>query len=259
MNGFKTWLAGTLFVVLVCGTSITYANDSPASVVVSGTQRDTSIVFNGFSSQSAFITFMDNGVVVGTATANLLGSFTKTLTNQTPGSHSFSIGATDLDGRSTNDYGFIINLQAHTETVVSNILLPTTLEVQTGTDTRVIGMATPNTEITIFVHSDPFTETFDAGWNGIWDHTIEGLLDPGSHTVYGRVTTGGGLLSINSNTETFDVSCLAADLNCDGTVDLIDFSNLMYYWGTDNAAADVNNDTIVDLTDFSIMMYYWTG
>lgn len=261
MKCLKTLVAGALFALMICPANYTYADLPPVnvSVTASGRQPGTSIVFNGFTSQSAFITFMDNGIVVGTATANLLGSFTKTLTNQTPGSHSFSIGATDLDGRSTNDYGFIINLQVNTETVVSNILLPTTLEVQTGVNTRVLGNATPNTTITIFVHSSPFTETFGAGWNGIWDHTIGGLLDPGSHTVYGRVATEGGLQSINSNTETFDVSCGVADLDCNGAVDLVDFSILMYYWGTDNATADINNDNIVDLTDFSIMMYYWTG
>jgi hypothetical protein len=53
--------------------------------------------------------------------------------------------------------------------------------------------------------------------------------------------------------------CPGADLNQDGKVNLIDFSILLYYWGTNNPCADQNQDGIVNLVDFSIMMYYWTG
>ncbi len=47
------------------------------------------------------------------------------------------------------------------------------------------------------------------------------------------------------------------DLNCDNDINLVDFSILMYYWGTDSQAADISLDGLVNLTDFSIMMYYW--
>jgi len=40
---------------------------------------------------------------------------------------------------------------------------------------------------------------------------------------------------------------------------LVDFSILLYNWGTANSAADINGDGTVSLADFSIMMYYWTG
>jgi hypothetical protein len=247
-------LAGLLFFA-----PVSFAEAASYSVTTSGTQRDTTVVFNGFSSQSAFITIMDNGVVVGTISANLLGSFTKTLTNQSPGSHSFSIMATDIDSRSTPQYSFVISLQPFAETNISNILLPTTIEAQASSHVNLFGSATPNTEITIFVHSNPFTETFNSGWNGIWNHPIAGALDPGSHTVYGRVSTQGGLQSIASNTVNFEVSCKVSDIDCSSRVDMVDFSILMYYWGTSSSQADINADGIVDLTDFSILMFYWDG
>jgi Dockerin type I domain len=50
-----------------------------------------------------------------------------------------------------------------------------------------------------------------------------------------------------------------SDLNCDGKVNLIDFSILLFNWNTSNATADINKDSIVNLTDFSIMIFNWTG
>jgi hypothetical protein len=50
-----------------------------------------------------------------------------------------------------------------------------------------------------------------------------------------------------------------ADLNKDGKVNLIDFSILLFSWGTSDIIADINLNGKVDLTDFSIMIFYWTG
>ncbi len=53
--------------------------------------------------------------------------------------------------------------------------------------------------------------------------------------------------------------CPGADLNKDKKVNLIDFSILLFYWGTNNTCADQNKNGKVDLIDFSIMLYNWTG
>jgi hypothetical protein len=60
-------------------------------------------------------------------------------------------------------------------------------------------------------------------------------------------------------TEVDDAACGVADLNCDGLVNLIDFSILLFHWGTSNPIADINGDGTVDLIDFSIMLFNWTG
>lgn len=251
-------LAG-LLLLLPMGPIFAAPDPVNISISVSGTQRDTSVTFLGFASVGAFITIIDNGSVSGTTSANSVGGFSKTLTSQIAGTHSFSISVQDTSGRTAPDYGFIMNLQANAETVIGNILLPTTIDVQAGQRVRLFGAATPNTEITVFVHSNPVTEAFGAGTTGAWSHYINAPLDPGDHTAYGRISTQGGLMSINSNTVNFNVTCKIADLDCSGRVDLVDFSILMYYWGTNNITADINADGIVDLTDFSIMMYYWEG
>lgn len=57
-----------------------------------------------------------------------------------------------------------------------------------------------------------------------------------------------------------DCSTRRADLNCDGRVNLTDFSILMYNWGgpKNNPRSDINSDSKVNLTDFSILLYNWT-
>ena len=53
----------------------------------------------------------------------------------------------------------------------------------------------------------------------------------------------------------------ATDMDCDGRVDIIDFS-IMYYWyerASPPTRVDLNKDGAVDIYDFSIMAYYWTN
>ena len=51
------------------------------------------------------------------------------------------------------------------------------------------------------------------------------------------------------------------DFNCDGNVNAIDFSILLYFWGSkppfSNPYVDLNKDGKIDATDFSILLYYW--
>lgn len=52
------------------------------------------------------------------------------------------------------------------------------------------------------------------------------------------------------------------DINKDGSIDIVDFSILMYFWhqtNPSNPCADINKDGVVNLIDFSIMLYWWTG
>ena len=104
----------------------------------------------------------------------------------------------------------------------------------------------------------------DGTWFYIFDTSV---LEAGVYTLRAKATSLEGLLSSYSKVLRFyyiveeipEVVCPNADLNGDGRVSLVDFSILLYYWGTDNACCDQNQDWVVGLPDFSIMMYYWTG
>ena len=53
---------------------------------------------------------------------------------------------------------------------------------------------------------------------------------------------------------------LVADINCDGKVNLVDFS-IMYYWFEKSSVpsrVDLNKDSKVNIFDFSIMAFYWS-
>ena len=64
------------------------------------------------------------------------------------------------------------------------------------------------------------------------------------------VTSGGGVSRV----------CRIADLNCDGSVNIMDLSILLYYSehsGLPFAQYDLNKDGQLDLSDISILFYYW--
>ncbi len=71
---------------------------------------------------------------------------------------------------------------------------------------------------------------------------------------------GGGGGGIRVDYPPYIGSCRIADLNCDGRVDIYDFSILLYYLknqGSFEAIHDLKPDGKIDLSDISIMFYYW--
>lgn len=238
-----------------------FADITPVSrsVTVSGVQSDTIATFSGYASPGAFITILDGNAVVGTVSADGAGVFTKSLTNQLAGNHSFGIQAIDTGGNSTPEIDMVINLQPHAETVIGNLLMPVTVTTQTGTRPILSGTGTPGSTLSIFINPGGVIESATVAGDGSWTHTVATQLPPGTHSAYVVASTQTGLVSAASSTINFDVTCMIADYNCSGRVDIVDFSILMYYWGTSDPTTDLNNDHIVDLTDFSILMFYWNG
>ncbi len=74
---------------------------------------------------------------------------------------------------------------------------------------------------------------------------------------------GGGGGPTQSSDQTASVGeCRIADLNCDGKVNSIDFSIILYFWKSKppfkNKYVDINKDDKIDSVDFSIMLYRWS-
>jgi hypothetical protein len=109
------------------------------------------------------------------------------------------------------------------------------------------------------------------GGNDIFSSSAAKLINPGANfdTILNSTVPSAGnywfhaVVNYGSQSSSAGQSFTAlstsgtADLSSDGIVDIVDFSILMYHWGTSNATADINHDGTVDLADFSIMMYYW--
>lgn len=95
-----------------------------------------------------------------------------------------------------------------------------------------------------------------------------GILDFGDHTAKSQASFL-DTFSIFSQSVKFKVGTrnllkiLPVDLNQSGTVNVVDFSILLFHWGKKTAAsletADINKDGRIDIKDLSIMLFYWTG
>lgn len=223
--------------------------------------------FTGDAFPNAFITILDGGAVVGTSVANATSFFDKTITGLSPTTHTFGIFGQSLDGRKTLTISFNINVIGGSTTTVGGILLPPIISVP-ATEKRPAtlvqnGLARHNSTVTTFTNShNAINRQVTTNSSGEWAVHITDILHLGGHTASALVNDGSGNQSILTDAKSFEI-LLSADLNIDNLVSLTDFSILMFNYGTSNPpnlAADINdNGGTVDLVDFSVMMYYWTG
>jgi hypothetical protein len=255
-----------------------FSQGATVSVTASVAPAVATLVISGYAAPSTFITFTENGTVIGTTTAGgSNGYFIKHIAGLDPATHSVSLYGVDIYHRTTSIIPIQIYTPIYQETTVSNLLLSPTMAVSdseiTQGDVLILqGMAIPDGDINIFTESPLRSYYATASAAGNWNYTISNTNDytAGDYRVYTLVTNGTGLQSLFGNSVQFtvlpssgpvpsDPACdiSEGDLNCDSNINLADFSILMYYWGTSNAAADINEDDLVNLTDFSIMMYYW--
>ena len=139
----------------------------------------------------------------------------------------------------------------------------------------IAGETVPDSSVTISINSPliQLSTTSDNNGNFSYTYTDTADMNPGDYQATAIVQTQTSyessnslavdftILSATSPTNPQEPACniSTGDLDCDGKVDLTDFSILLYYWGTNSALADINGDGIVNLVDFSIIMYYWTG
>lgn len=243
---------------------------APVVSVTVGTHT-SSIELSGYTSPGAFVTILLDAVVAGTTVANGNGDFYKKLTGlEHEKNYSVTIYAQDSVLRQTQSISWVVYTLPFTNHIFSNITLPTTIELEQtviyqGGILKIIGRGHPSSQITVFIDAS-YSEVVGAGSGGWWGYNFNSLTNPlttGSHTAYAREVVPGGYTSILTQFLNFNVEyCIRADINCDGYVNLTDFSIMLYYWHHTNPAnhrADISGNHYVDLTDFSIMMFHWTS
>lgn len=240
----------------------------------------SSLSISGYTVPAAFVTATENGGVVGTTTSNVNGFFTFVITAADPGSHTYLVFSTDQSNRTTAQTAVNVFLIANTLTTVTQLLLSSTLaidkaEINPGEIITFYGTAKPNSQINIFVEGPLRTYFANTDAAGDWNFTLSGTetqgYTPGQYQVYTIVQDTVGNQSITSNTLTFKVKSQDSnnpdplcdisrgDLNCNSVTNLVDFSILLYHWGTNHKVADINKDGVVSLVDFSVMMFYFTN
>ncbi len=148
-------------------------------------------------------------------------------------------------------------------------------QVKQGDNLVIFGASAPQSDVIIFVNSD--NELFlqaKSDDSGAYLYTLDtSPLELGSHTakskasVSNEISSFGASVAFTVGAQNIDKDkptvCKRGDLNCDGRINLVDFS-IMAYWykktlsGT-GVQADLNKDGKVDLVDFSILVSAWTG
>ena len=120
-----------------------------------------------------------------------------------------------------------------------------------------MGQGSPGSTLHLFLNGGEIYSGVLGGSD--YNVAISSGYSVGANSIYAYLSRGGFTDSVNSFTKTLTVSnCRRSDLNCDGHVNLTDFSILMYWWKTAGPVGDINLDGTVGLIDFSIMLYDWT-
>lgn len=234
------------------------------------------VQFSGLAAASASVMVSRNGTLVATQTATSGGNFSITLSDEPVGQIAYLISATDLAGAALAPVTFALNLALGTNTIVSGVFLGPSIavdrtSVKLGQFVTVSGSTVPNSAVTVSVNSvQAYSYTVTADGQGQWSKLVNTQeVGVGTHTASARSVYGGSQVSAESATVSFAVNPLeqcdgkkSADLNCDGRVNLTDFSILLYFWQQttpSNSRADINANGRVDVVDFSIMLYQWTA
>ncbi len=275
---------GTLVIIGVLALALLPSVAPAETVSITATVVDESslppanpiVQFKGVAAPSATVTIQRNGTTITTGTTDGAAAFDLTLTDQPTGQQVYDITAVDVDGRSLTPMTFALNLTAGSTTIILGIFLGPSIAidktaVKLGETVTVAGTTLPNSTVTVTVNSVQVKNySFLADGNGRWSKAIDTTdIGVGTHSAKARATASGTGVSEYSASVGFAVNPLAqcdgkksADLNCDGRINLTDFSVLLFFWlqvNPTNARSDINADGRVTITDFSIMLFQWTG
>ncbi|MCS5452236.1 BapA/Bap/LapF family large adhesin [Enterobacter huaxiensis] len=166
------------------------------------TTDDTTPTLNGTAENNATITIYENGVVVGTTTANGSGAWSFTPPALTNGSHTWTATATDAAGNvSPASSGFTVIVDTTpplapviTQAIddIGSITGPIT-SGQTTDDTvpRLIGTSEPNATVRIY-EGQTLVGTGTADSNGNWSIDLTVTLGTGPHTFTAQATDAAG-------------------------------------------------------------------
>jgi hypothetical protein len=236
---------------------------------------------DGWAYPGASVSFLRDGVLVTSSAAGGGGEFNNLMEGLDRGSYNFAIYAVDSKGVRSATFATTLWLQSNTLSNLANIMLPPTLavannSVDPGTPLSVTGYTAPGARITTWIRpklaqvsTGDVIATTTASANGAWAVTIPTVgLPQGTYELVAQGAMPNGLVesdksarkTIGLGVTVSDDTCKSiGDLNCDGLVNLVDFSILLFNWNTASTVADINNDGTVSLPDFSIMLYNWTG
>lgn len=237
---------------------------------------EAKITFSGRAYPGMKVTVLKDAQVVASTVSDPAANFKVTVSGLSAGSYIFGIYSEDKEGRRSALLTYPASLTSGVSIDIGDIFITPTIavdksEVKQGDNIVIFGQSVPRAEVTISVNSPKefFERTFaDAGGSYLLNFDTS-RLEIGQHFTKSKSAVGGTISSFGNiigfavgdkNVLTQKTACMKADLNCNGRVNLVDFS-IMAYWFKRTAPPeiDLNEDGNVDIADFSIMAYYWTG
>ncbi len=244
-----------------------------------GGSSNTAIELSGWAYPLSHVSVLKDGQLSVTTIAGPDAKFFISIKNLHQGNYTFSIYSEDDALRRSTIFTFPVFISSDITTTISGIFLSPTIgidktEVRQGDTLSIFGQTVPSGAVTIQVNSDiPHFFSTIATTAGVYFYNLDtSFLELGDHTTKSKSTLPnenqispfGELVNFKVGDENILVNpsaCIPADLNCDGRVNLIDFSIMAYWYGrtTTPTAIDLSHDGIITLADFSILAYYWTG
>lgn len=238
--------------------------------------NDTEISISGKSYPNRIVNILLDTEQVGTVKANSLGEFDFS-TEVSPGTASLSFWATDSKSTRSVTFNTTFDVTQGAITNLTGIIMPPTIrlsdqQVDPGDEVIISGQSVPNAKIEVFADNKNLLQTLDSNLDGEWTGTLNiSKLSVAEHTIKVRSVTGTEPLATESSFSTAlqlfvgveGKVTTSSDLNRDSNVNLVDFSILIFWWGSDggnsNPSADINGNGKVGIEDFSILLFNWTG
>lgn len=237
---------------------------------------DTEVTLQGKAYPNATVHILIDGDEVGTVRSNSRGEFLFN-TATSPGTASFSFWANDTKNTRSATFNTTFDVTQGAVTNVNGILIPPTIRnltpvINPGDIVKLEGYTIPNVAIEVSVDSGKKVLSATSDAVGFWTADLPTAgMTADTHTVKARFIEGTGALKTESTYGTVLSLPVGvngrptsnSDLNRDGKVNLVDFSILVFWWGTpggsSNPPADINQNAKVGLEDFSILLFNWTG
>ncbi len=236
----------------------------------------TQISIQGKAYPNVTVTILIDAVIVGTVRTNSRGEFVFNVETE-PGTASLGFWANDNSGTRSATVNTTFDITQGAVTNLNGILIPPTIRttsatVNPGEVITLNGQTIPSATVEVSIDNGKKTLTTTSDASGLWSIPFDtGTVSVAQHTAKARFITGtSGLKNESAYGTTLSLfvgvegkATSNADLNRDGKVNLIDFSILVFWWGTpggsSNPPADINGNGKVGLEDFSILLFNWTG
>lgn len=241
---------------------------------------DTSVTVTGKAYPNAAVNILEDGDTIGTVRANGSADFQFSTASE-PGAITLGFWANDSAGTRSVTFNTTFDVTQGAVTTVSGIYIPPTLKlsapsVPTNGQLIITGQTIPLSRVYIHIDNTRVVDSVLADSSGRYTYTFNASrVAGGTHTAKAKFEIVEGVTGTTKRESSFSnivsfgvgvdlpVAIGNGDLSRDGKVNLIDFSILIFWWGTNggnsNPSADINGNAKVGLEDFSILLFNWTG